>query len=69
MSVSAGAGADLLAAARRVLHLEAEALLAMERRLDESFLEAVRLIDSARGRVIVSGLGKSGIVRARSPPP
>jgi arabinose-5-phosphate isomerase len=60
--VSVVAGAELLAAARRVLRLEAEALLALERRLDERFVEAVRLIDSARGRVIVSGLGKSGIV-------
>lgn len=62
MSVSAVAEADLLAAARRVLRVEAEALLSMERRLDERFLEAVRLIHRAAGRVIVSGLGKSGIV-------
>jgi arabinose-5-phosphate isomerase len=60
--VSAVAGADLLAAGRRVLRLEAEALLAIEGRLDERFLQAVQLIAGARGRVIVSGLGKSGIV-------
>jgi arabinose-5-phosphate isomerase len=62
MFVSAVAEADLLAAARRVIRLEAEALLALEPRLDERFLAAVRLIDAARGRVIVSGLGKSGII-------
>jgi arabinose-5-phosphate isomerase len=62
MCGSAVAGADLLAAARRVLRVEAEALLSMEQRLDERFLDAVRLVDGAAGRVIVSGLGKSGIV-------
>src|SRR5512139_3179139 len=62
MSVSVVAGADLLAAARRVLRLEAEGLLAIEERLDERFVAAVQLIDEARGRVIVSGLGKSGII-------
>jgi len=62
MSTSAVVAADLLSAARRVLRLEAEAVLALEARLDERFLEAVRLIDQASDRVIVSGLGKSGII-------
>jgi arabinose-5-phosphate isomerase len=55
-------GAALLEAARRVLRLEAEAVGALATRLDGSFLEAVRLIEESRGRVIVSGLGKSGII-------
>jgi arabinose-5-phosphate isomerase len=51
-----------LEAARRVLRLGAEALQALERRLDERFLDAVHLIDRSEGRVIVSGIGKSGII-------
>jgi arabinose-5-phosphate isomerase len=53
---------DLLAAGRRVLRLEAEALAALEARLDGSFAAAVEHILEARGRVIVSGIGKSGII-------
>jgi arabinose-5-phosphate isomerase len=55
-------GAALLAAGRRVLRLEAESLAALEARLDDTFVQAVRLILDAPGRVIVSGIGKSGIV-------
>ncbi len=54
--------AERLARARRVVRLEAEALLALERRLDDTFLRAVQLILEAPGRVIVSGIGKSGII-------
>lgn len=52
----------LLAAARRVIRLEAEALQAMEHALGDDFLGAVSLLAAARGRVIVSGIGKSGII-------
>ena len=54
--------ADLLAAARRVINAEAVALLALEERVDGSFLEALDLLRSVKGRVIVSGVGKSGII-------
>src|SRR3954468_3918682 len=47
---------------RRVLRLEREALQSAEERLDESFVAAVELIHAARGRVIVSGSGKSGLI-------
>lgn len=53
---------DLLARARAVVRAEADALGALEARLDESFLEAVRLIAEAPGRVIIAGVGKSGII-------
>jgi arabinose-5-phosphate isomerase len=49
-------------AGRRVLRLEAEALSLAESRLDAGFAVAVELIHAARGRVIVSGIGKSGII-------
>jgi arabinose-5-phosphate isomerase len=54
--------AALLDAGRRVLRLEAETLRALEARLDDSFAAAVRLVLETTGRVVVSGIGKSGIV-------
>ena len=47
---------------RRVLRIEAEAILALIDRIDGSFTAAVELILAAGGRVIVSGIGKSGHV-------
>ncbi len=52
----------LLARARRVIRSEADALLALEPRLGEPFLRAVEHVHAAAGRVIVSGIGKSGII-------
>lgn len=57
-----GDDASVLETGRLVLRQEAAAVSAMERRLDGAFVRAVRLIVSAPGRVIVSGIGKSGIV-------
>ncbi len=51
-----------LALARKVLQTEAAAILALVDRLDERFEKAVRLLLECRGRVIVTGMGKSGIV-------
>jgi arabinose-5-phosphate isomerase len=51
-----------IALARRVLQTEAEAILALVDRLDERFEQAVRLLLDCRGRVIVTGMGKSGII-------
>lgn len=53
---------DLRARAARVLRLEAEAILALVPRLDASFDAAVGLLERCRGRVIVTGIGKSGII-------
>ncbi|MGR3570240.1 KpsF/GutQ family sugar-phosphate isomerase [Brevirhabdus sp.] len=50
----------LLSAGRRVITREADALVALSKTLDDSFSDAVRLILGARGRTIVSGMGKSG---------
>ena len=49
-----------LALARRVLHIEASAIGALAERLDGSFIEALRLILARNGRVIVTGIGKTG---------
>jgi arabinose-5-phosphate isomerase len=51
-----------IALARRVLQTEAAAILALVDRLDERFERAVRLLLECRGRVIVTGMGKSGII-------
>jgi arabinose-5-phosphate isomerase len=48
--------------AARVLRLEAEGIHALIPRLDDAFDRAVALIGSCRGRVIVCGMGKSGLV-------
>ena len=48
--------------ARRVLTIEADAVRALIERLDERFLAAVSLILARTGRVVVSGMGKSGHV-------
>jgi arabinose-5-phosphate isomerase len=52
----------LLALARQVLDIEAEALRALSSRLDAGFADAVQLILDCSGRVVVSGMGKSGHV-------
>lgn len=46
--------------ARRVLQIEADAVIALSHRLDASFTRAAELILQCHGRVIVSGIGKSG---------
>lgn len=48
--------------AKEVLTTEAEAILRLRDRLDASFLAAVELITACRGRVVWTGMGKSGIV-------
>ena len=51
-----------LTLARRVLQTEAAAILALVDRLDERFDRAVQLILECRGHVILTGMGKSGII-------
>jgi arabinose-5-phosphate isomerase len=51
-----------LALARKVLETEAAAILALVERLDERFDRAVELLRNCRGRVILAGMGKSGII-------
>ena len=51
-----------LSIARKVLQTEAAAVLALAERLDGRFARAVDLVRECRGRVILTGMGKSGIV-------
>ena len=53
---------DILKVARRVLETEAEAVRSLVDRLDHRFEQAVALVESCRGRVVVTGMGKSGLV-------
>ena len=53
---------EILAEARRVLRLEARAVEALAERVGEGFVAAVEAILGSSGRVIVSGVGKSGII-------
>jgi len=57
--------ADALAAARRVLGIETEALLALASGLDRGFERAVDCLAGVQGRVIVSGMGKSGHIAGK----
>jgi len=54
--------ANALELARTVLKVEAQAVTALIERIDEAFLSAVQLLLKCRGRVVVSGVGKSGHV-------
>ena len=51
-----------LSLARKVLQTEAAAILALVDRVDDKFAHAVELIRGCKGRVIVTGMGKSGII-------
>jgi arabinose-5-phosphate isomerase len=51
-----------LETARKVLEIEAEALKELLGRLDERFVRAVKILYECSGRVVVAGMGKSGII-------
>lgn len=48
--------------AKKVLNIEAEAVSALIDRINESFVRAVDLIYSCKGKVVVTGVGKSGLI-------
>ena len=52
----------VLKRAEDVLRLESDGILSMIERLDESFVNAVQLLRQCRGKVVVTGLGKSGLI-------
>lgn len=53
---------DLIETARRVLTIEAQSLETLKERIDENFLKAVEIISKSKGRVVVTGMGKSGLI-------
>lgn len=52
----------MLDTAKRVLTIEANAVLALAERLDERFSRAVEMLLECQGRVVISGMGKSGLI-------
>src|SRR5687767_14571984 len=54
--------AAILSSVRRVLAMEAEALRRLRSSADRSWVRAVRMLAACRGKVVVTGIGKSGVV-------
>lgn len=52
----------ILQRAKEVLNIEATGILALIDRLDDRFIQAVELLYNCRGKVVVTGLGKSGLI-------
>ncbi|HHJ53230.1 MAG TPA: KpsF/GutQ family sugar-phosphate isomerase [Caldithrix abyssi] len=53
---------QIIEAGRRVIRIEKEAIAAVEERIGENFSKAVKIILNSSGRVIVTGMGKSGAI-------
>ncbi|MCH8124712.1 KpsF/GutQ family sugar-phosphate isomerase [candidate division KSB1 bacterium] len=53
---------EIIERGKRVIRIEAAALRVLENRIDDNFYEAVKIIHNATGRVVITGIGKSGIV-------
>src|SRR5215470_13735074 len=51
-----------LETARKVLEIEARTLAGLVERLDERFVQAVEALHGCQGRVVVTGMGKSGLI-------
>lgn len=54
--------AVILQRAREVLNIEATGIVSLVDRLDDRFIQAVELLYNCRGKVVVTGLGKSGLI-------
>jgi arabinose-5-phosphate isomerase len=53
---------DVIEEARRVLRVEAHSILDLAEGIDENFLRAVEVLFNCKGRVVLMGMGKSGLV-------
>ncbi|HBP90411.1 MAG TPA: hypothetical protein DD706_22295, partial [Nitrospiraceae bacterium] len=53
---------DILQELRRVIRLEAQAIMQLEESLGLPFEEAVKILQSCQGKVILTGVGKSGLI-------
>lgn len=53
---------DVIEIGKRVIRIEADAVAELEDRIDENFVKVVDLILNSKGRVIITGVGKSGII-------
>jgi arabinose-5-phosphate isomerase len=62
ISHSSAAAARRLAATREILHGEAQAILRLADQLDDDFLKAVDAVLSCSGQIVISGMGKAGLI-------
>ena len=53
---------NILKSVEEVLHLEADAVKSMAKSVGDSFYEAVSLLLSAKGKTVLTGVGKSGLI-------
>ncbi len=53
---------NLIEIAKRVLTTEAESIDKLKERINENFLKAIEIIHNSKGRVVVTGMGKSGLI-------
>jgi len=63
--MSAGFDESVLASARRVIQSEADAVSGLASKLDARFARAVELLLQLQGRVVTTGVGKSGLIARR----
>jgi len=56
---------DLIKIAQETFQIEADALTTAAKRLDNNFLDAIELILKTKGKLIITGVGKSGLVGAK----
>lgn len=56
---------NLIKIAQETFHTEADALIKASKRLDQNFLDAITLILKTKGKLIITGVGKSGLVGAK----
>jgi arabinose-5-phosphate isomerase len=56
---------NLIKTAKKTLYIEADALYQAAKRLDQSFIDAIDIILKTKGKLIITGVGKSGLVGAK----
>ncbi|MFA5336941.1 MAG: KpsF/GutQ family sugar-phosphate isomerase [Candidatus Omnitrophota bacterium] len=53
---------EIIGWAKEVLSIEAEGIASLKDSLDDNFLSAVRILSTCRGKIVVTGMGKAGII-------
>ncbi|MFQ5443384.1 MAG: hypothetical protein ACE5EK_02085, partial [Nitrospinales bacterium] len=53
---------SIIQSAKKVLKIESESVASLIDRIDEDFVRVVNLIDQCKGHVVVTGMGKSGLI-------
>lgn len=55
-------GKEIISKGKKVIRIEAEAVSNLEKSIDENFVKAVETIYNSKGRVVLTGVGKSGLI-------